>query len=225
LWVGLAIAVSAQESGNANDLTKLERELQEAAQIEEPAARLEAYDRILAEHGLRNAERTGEKGEGAGSTETSGAQETIGENESGNGKGSWQVQTETDPMDDSKKVYFLLRSEKGSSSYGSPIVLVIRYSGGNTELYINWRDYLADNSQVTYRIGSGEPNTQQWQQSNDSTATFYPGNVPELLRKLRDVERFVARTIPYDEGPTTAVFDVSGLKQAAAPHMETLGWW
>lgn len=227
LWAGLVFAVSAQESGNAKEVTELERELREAAQIEEPAERLEAYDRILAEHGLRNAEGAGagEKAAGAGGAEQGGGQENTAGGGSGNSKGSWQVQTETDPMDDSKKVYFLLRAQKGRSTFGRPIILVIRYSSGSTELYINWGDYLADNSEVTYRIGSGEPKTQQWQQSTDETATFYPGNVPELLRKLRDTERFVVRTVPYDEGPTTAVFDVRGLQQAAEPHMETLRWW
>ena len=58
------------------------------------------------------------------------------------GTNNWQVQTSTNPVDDSKTVIAGLFSKSGQSKWGHKIALVVRCKSNTTELYITWGDYL-----------------------------------------------------------------------------------
>jgi len=152
--------------------------------------------------------------------------------------GKWIYSKKINPIDDATIIAFILYSDSGKSVFGKPIRLVLRYQSGKksgkTELYINWYDYLSgDINSVTYRFGTGKAKTGYWTISTDNTATFYSTgflNIPsskhtiEFIRELMKVDRFVAKTTPYNENPTTAVFDTRGLRNAVEQFNDILHW-
>lgn len=152
--------------------------------------------------------------------------------------GKWIYSRETDPINDTTIIAFILYSDSGRSVFGKPIRLVLRYQSGKksgkTELYINWYDYLSgDITSVTYRFGTEKAKTGYWTISTDNTATFYSTdflNIPsskhtiKFIRELMRVDRFVAKTTPYNENPTTAVFDTRGLRNAVEQFNDILHW-
>lgn len=180
-------------------------ELKEAAKIIDNSARLQKYDALLEKYKLREKSKTdiGSKGTEA----------------------KWLVSVDTDPVDDSKRIIFSLLADQGKSSFGKPIGLIIRYANNRTELYICWNDYLGSEAYITMRIGDEKAERSRWGMSTDSQGAFYPGNVVKLINKIIQVNQLVFQCIPYNENPVTAIFDVSGLKEAADPYIADLRWW
>ena len=139
-------------------------------------------------------------------------------------KGKWRVSKETNPLDGSITLIFQLTSDEGESVYGNPIFLTIRYKSKKDELYIGWNDYLGSEADVTYRTGEEDAIRTRWGLSTNSKATFFHGDVIKLIRKLFEVNRFVAQVTPYNENPITAIFDVRGLKNAVEQFNDILHW-
>jgi type VI secretion system protein VasI len=123
-----------------------------------------------------------------------------------------------DPFDDLRTVTFMVDSESGKGSLGADIRLVIRAKESNApELYVNWQSYLGDEVQVIMRVDADAPEDSRWQISTDQKASFYAGDVAELLRRLVTAKRLVVKTTPYNESPITAEFDVSEFATLIAP--------
>ena len=183
---------------NAQD-TGLQDDLKQAGAITDTSVRLEAYDSILEKFGLR------EPGTALDA-------------------GKWTVSTKINPVDDSQMIFFILTADSGEGVYGGPVALIIRYSNDETEVYINWGSYMGSEVYVTLRLGQEPAQQSEWMLSSDSKATFYPGSTVALIKKILGVDKLVAQSVPYSENPITAIFDVRGLKNAATPYAETLGW-
>jgi type VI secretion system protein VasI len=139
-------------------------------------------------------------------------------------EGEWRVSVDTNPIDDSKTVVLALTAETGVSAYGDPIALILRCKSNQTEVYINWNNYLGSEAAVTSRIGDAAAQTRLWSLSTDSKATFYPSGDISFIKSLMGVDQFVAQVTPYSESPVTAVFNTSGLEVAVAPLRETCNW-
>lgn len=135
--------------------------------------------------------------------------------------GEWNISTETNPLDDTKTITTYIFSE---SLISKPITLFIRCKSSKTELYINWRDYLGSEAYVTSRIGNNKAETRRWSLSTDSTATFFPAIDIELIKRLLEVDTYVAQVTPYSENPITAVFEINGIKNAIKPIRKECGW-
>jgi len=148
------------------------------------------------------------------------------------GASNWTVSDSTNPLDDSRTVVLSTVAKSGKSSWGKYITLIARCQSNKTEVYINWNDYLGDDSSsvyseykyVTTRIGTSKSEENKWSLSTDSKATFAPGWGGDWIKKISAADEFVAQTTPYNESPVTAVFDVSGLRDAAEPLASTCGW-
>lgn len=139
--------------------------------------------------------------------------------------GKWNVSIDTNPIDDTKTVTLYLLADSGKSSMlGQPVVLFIRCKSLETNVFINWRDYLGSEATVLTRIGKEKAETRNWNLSTDSQATFLPTNEVDFLNKLLIVDSFVAQVTPYNESPVTAIFDVKGLSNAITPLRETCNW-
>lgn len=139
--------------------------------------------------------------------------------------GKWNVSIDTNPIDDTKTVTLYLLADSGKSSMlGQPVVLFIRCKSLETNVFINWRDYLGNEATVLTRIGKEKAETRNWNLSTDSQATFLPRNEVDFLNKLLIVDSFVAQVTPYNESPVTAIFDVKGLSNAITPLRETCNW-
>jgi type VI secretion system protein VasI len=128
---------------------------------------------------------------------------------------NWRVEISADPLTDSKTVLLALVAD------GKNAMLILRCKNAKAEVFINWNNYLGSEAVVTTRVGTSAASQQQWGLSTDKKATFYPRNSFQLIEELTRVDKFVAQVTPYNESPVTALFDVSGLADAAGPFFET----
>ncbi len=126
----------------------------------------------------------------------------------------------TDPMDDKKVLYIVFNAPQKVNEYVDNISLVLRKKEGSApEIYINWKEFLNEGScLVTYRIDDEKARTEEWVLSSDEKASFYDGDTNELLEKLKYANTFIARTVPFNEPPCTAVFDISSLRNLDAKY-------
>jgi type VI secretion system VasI family protein len=146
--------------------------------------------------------------------------------------GKWQLSRRKNPLDDSETVVLRLAADSGRSTRGETISMVARCMSNQTELYVVWNDYLGDDShnvyddwkRVTVRIGEEKANEQHWSISTDTTATFAPAWAGNLLKRMLEADRMILQTVPYNENPVTATFDIRGLRAALGPLAETCGW-
>jgi len=141
------------------------------------------------------------------------------------GTGKWSVSVDTNPIDDSTTVLLSITADSGRSSLGKPVTMFVRCKSNETELYINWSDYLGRNGTVLTRIGSNDASTKDWNLSTDSQATFHPqkGTIG-FLKWMASADKFVAQITPYNESPVTAIFDITGMENALKPLRETCEW-
>ncbi len=138
--------------------------------------------------------------------------------------GDWVNRTSTNPVDDTQTVMLALQAEWGGTLIRNRPRLILRCRSSKTEAYINWDNYIADRTLVTYRIGSEEARRKVWPTSTNNTVTFYPDNDVTFIKSLLAVDRFVARVVPHNEGPVTAVFNLAGLEVAVRPLRSVCGW-
>ncbi len=138
--------------------------------------------------------------------------------------GKWIYDTEISPIDDTTTIAFGLECEDTTSS--SPM-LALLWDDGTTLLAIAWKNYLSDNTRVTYRLDKEKAVTKNWIGSKGKTSTYYSRKSKDTIKfiqKLMEAEKLAVQITPYNEGPTTAVFDVRGLKNTVEEFNDTLGW-
>lgn len=134
--------------------------------------------------------------------------------------GDWYVGVDTDPITDEAIILVMIPEKSGEGRY-----FVMRLLNGVTNVLISWNDYLGDNSIVTMRLDKLEPETQEWNISETSTATFYPDDPEVLIWKLQMHKQVVCRITPYSSTAVTAIFDLSGLSDLIAEYPEELKSW
>jgi len=186
----------------ADTLEELVKEIAKCAAIEGDLERLEAYDNLAQSLGVAYSKVT---------------------HPDIKGTGKWTFSKEINPVDDTITITFILDSDSGKSIYGETIYLVLRYRSKKTEAYISWNSYLGNEAYVLTRIGTEKAITQLWSMATNNQSTFYPKDDIEFIRKLMNVDRFVAQVTPYSESPITAVFDVRGLRDAVE-QFDELNW-
>lgn len=207
---GIASTNSANTSLEATAIQPGDPEIIACARIQPSAERLGCYDELAVARGYEPPQDV--------------VQST----------GKWLVNETTNPIDDTRTVTLILTAEPGSSStrMGELPVLVARCQSNTTELYINWGQYIGDDSSsvydewkyVTVRVGSDDAQQQRWGVSTSRESTFAPNWAGSLLQRMATNNTFVARTTPYGENPMTAIFDTSGLSDALVPLMDECGW-
>lgn len=146
--------------------------------------------------------------------------------------GKWQISSTKNPIDDSPTVLIALEATSGASRWGEPVRFIARCKSNKTEAYINWNDFLGDDSssvyqtwkRVTIRIGDQDPIVQKWGVSTDSKATFAPDWAGSLLKQMVTQNNFIAQVTPYGESPVTAIFDTTGMSNVLKPLADTCGW-
>lgn len=147
-------------------------------------------------------------------------------------RGGWSISRRTNPLDDSETVVAMLSASEGTGGLlGEPVRLIARCQSNRTEFYVNWQDYLGDDDndvratgkRVTYRFPPAEARTEMWNVSTDNDSTFVARAIP-FLRVLVENERLVMQTTPYNEAPTTAIFELKGARRVLEPLAETCNW-
>ena len=147
--------------------------------------------------------------------------------------GGWRVSRSTNALDDSTTVVAVLNATEGVGGImPEPISLIARCQSNTTEVYINWYDFLGDDDlgnprssrkRVTYRFPPADAETEMWGVSTDNDSTFVARAIP-FLRTMVESDRLVAQTTPYNEAPSTAIFDLTGARSALEPLAETCNW-
>lgn len=145
--------------------------------------------------------------------------------------GEWNVSEDVNPVDDSKTSYASLVSGEGSTGGGQGVSLTVRCKEKKTEVYVNWNDYLGDDSRDVYnewkrvivRVDSEPAKTERWGVSTDNEATFAPSGVA-LAKRIAKADRLVLQTTPYAESPATAVFALKGANNALKAVAANCGW-
>jgi type VI secretion system protein VasI len=126
----------------------------------------------------------------------------------------WSVSTDSDPLTDKSVHYAMLEADEGRGRFEDRISLIIRCKSGKTEAYINWNAFLgSDGLSVTSRIDKESAVTSYWSISTDHKASFMPKPVA-TLQKFEGASSFVVNLTPYSESPITAIFDITGAKDA-----------
>ncbi len=191
---------------------QLRREIAQCAIVEGLLKRAECYDAVARAHGLN------------------GPQPAIAPVDGDTG--DWKVSDDTNPIDDSRRVVVSLRAESGRGRFGEAIFLVARCQSNKTEVFIQWRDYLGDDSSsvyeewkyVTERVGDRPSVTRKWGISTNNESTFAPNSPIALLKRMVQANRFIAQVTPYNESPVTGIFNTAGLRNALVPLMQACNW-
>jgi hypothetical protein len=119
------------------------------------------------------------------------------------------VSVQADLFDDLRTVTFIADSRGGEQPTGDPACLVIRAKESRPpELYIAWHRRLGEDGAVTMRVDSEPAEEGRWPLSGDREASFYPGSVTALLRRLAGARRLRARATPSGRPPVTVEFDL-----------------
>ena len=171
---------------DAYTLEELVKEIAKCAAIEGDLERLEAYDNLAQSLGVAYPRVT---------------------HPDIKGTGKWTFSKKINPVDDTITITFILKSDSGTSVYGEPILLVLRYKSKKIEAYISWNSYLGNKVSVLTRIGDEKAISHPWGLSTDSQATFYP------LNGINSDEIKKAQAINDNEG-----YD------AFVEHMKTQEW-
>ena len=109
--------------------------------------------------------------------------------------------------------------------------LAVRCRDNRTEAFIVWDNYLDGNSGgydddrhiVTLRLPPNDPWNERMNVSTDNDSTFLR-NAVRFIKRLVGHDRLVARTTPFNESPQTALFNVSGTREALTPLATMCGW-
>ena len=110
--------------------------------------------------------------------------------------------------------YASLNTDEGNDRSGKPFQMTVRCQNTRTEVFISWRTFLGTRGlEVTTRIDKSPALTSYWSVSTDNVASFMPQPVT-TLKKFEGASRFLVNLTPYGEGPITAVFDISGSREA-----------
>lgn len=123
------------------------------------------------------------------------------------------VSDQIDPIDDKRIVLLSFTGTGGDSYQRDPTLIIRRKEGSPPELYINWNQYLGRETIVTLRVGNETAITEEWGLSTDSKASFYLGDIYDLINKILTVNTVIAKTTPYRESPVTTIFTVSEIRE------------
>ncbi len=146
----------------------------------------------------------------------------------------WRVRTEKSPMDDVTNVYVSLDADeaiKGWLSEETP-TLVLRCQKKKTEVYFDAHmqvdakySVYGSTGSVRIRFAQQKAETFHFPTSTDGQALFvmYPDPISFIKRILKHQTMMVEFT-PFNRGPVTTTFNLSGLDSKIGQLREVCGW-
>lgn len=143
--------------------------------------------------------------------------------DSSQSKGLW-VTSETEGS--KGKIYIAkLEASSGETSFGNPIILIIKCNQGKSELAINWGSHVPRGSKIPtdLRIGNEKVISSDWRILNE-TDTAYDEEPQQTLKTLLDNTKLIARTTYFQGGISTAYFNLEGMPAAVANIRTACHW-
>jgi invasion protein IalB len=137
--------------------------------------------------------------------------------------GSWFVHRDQSEMDDTPTISVSKKALSPAQVWLKKITpsLTIRCKENETDVILNISSSFTpvygqyNKAQIRIRIDDKKPSSQYWVESTDNEAAFSPKPI-SLLRQMKDAKRLRIEFYPFNETPTTAEFDLEGLR----PHLE-----
>ena len=125
--------------------------------------------------------------------------------------GSWLIKNSIDPITEKKVLIALNQAAEviPAKSIGT-VSLFLRCSRNDTDMFIDWDEYLGNSAYVTYKVDNDEPRRSRWRLSTDGSATFAILAEKKLLRMLEG-EHLLVSVVPYRETKMVAKFDLEGI--------------
>ena len=131
--------------------------------------------------------------------------------------GGCRISRDKSAIDDSPVVVISCDS-KEKYRYHDEARLVVRYKEGEKSVYINFGEYLGNDSiDVTVRFDSMTAETTKWSLSTDNKAAFFKGDISRFVNSLSYSNQLVVRATPYSESPRTYTFDISNFRELVGP--------
>jgi hypothetical protein len=134
---------------------------------------------------------------------------------------TWSSHKTTSLIDDSLNISFYISSNESDN-----IDLSIRCQENETELYIDWDNFLSTSSiNMLTRIDKQPADDNLWwNTSSDYKAVFYPGNDIEFIKSLFNHDVLLAKITPHGDNPITVTFDITELSPIIEPLRKACGW-
>jgi type VI secretion system protein VasI len=143
----------------------------------------------------------------------------------------WRVHTSKSPMDDSTNVYIYLYADKAVKGWLDEKApqLILRCQENKTEAYIDtdmqlqtdYGDY--HHATVRLRFDQDKARSVRFSKSTDGEALFAPNAIP-LIKEMMKHQTMAFEFTPYNSGPVTVNFDVSGLDKNIAQLRKSCNW-
>jgi len=138
---------------------------------------------------------------------------------------TWLVIEDKSKIDDSTNVTMsLLANEEVYSTFGSTNrpTLVIRCKENTTEAYVITGTML-DSDDVLIRLDDEKAFPLKMSKSTSGKALFFPSVITNI-KKFWNYHTMVFRFTPYQTGPSTVTFNISGLKNEISPLRRACHW-
>jgi hypothetical protein len=143
--------------------------------------------------------------------------------------GLWQSASPTDQLSGKKVVLIALDpiSDTDNEFSQSGIIIACK-PDGTIQFQLNWDKKISappnTESEVDYRVGHGEVQSETWDLTTDFMANLYRGNVVNFINQLETSSIFVAQVTPLGMKALTATFDTTGLSHAVVPVLKACGF-
>jgi hypothetical protein len=133
--------------------------------------------------------------------------------------GNWRGHAKANPLDDTITTALVLDASEGTKPLFDAHQLIVRCAGEELSVWIDWGHIFHDveRPEVTWRIGREKAETTKWYKSESGSSTFYPDSAVLFVRRLMEVDQFVARASPTSGDVKTAIFQVKGLADVVEP--------
>ena len=138
---------------------------------------------------------------------------------------SWNVTRGASSMDDTPSISVSKDANNSSQAWLEKVTptLIIRCRENKTDVifatgtnfHTEYGEY--NNASIRYRIDDKKAQSQYWGESTDGNAAFSPNPV-SLLKNMKDAKSLKIEFIPFNSNPSTAEFDLEGLR----PHLEEI---
>jgi len=150
----------------------------------------------------------------------------------------WIDYEETDPITDESKVFLILEADGPKNYFKTKERLVIRATSETIELFIIWNTFLGSDIEyfklrgkyiggkyIDFRVGNNPAQRTFWSNSTDGKASFYIGDISELLQQIAKADRFVVRCTPSYQDPITLFFNTTGLEYYLSKYKSYFPWY